>query len=151
MRPLPPQRRVAGACCSLLWEEEGAPEFSPTPGLEPLPSTSCVQALCLLTDMPRWDKHVSNQLYDVAAPRPPWLSGWSTLVPPARDTCQIPGSSIPASDACPNGDPGSAAKGLSGINGSAPTESSQTQNVFLEGPRCIHSRFASAQAATGRG
>lgn len=76
--------------------------------------------LCLLMNIPWWDKHVSNQPYDVAAQRTPWPGRWFMLVPPARNMCQIPeGSSIPTSAACPSGDTGSGAKGLSGINHSA--------------------------------
>lgn len=86
-------------------------------------------------NIPWWDKHVSNQPYDVAAQRAPWPGRWFMLVPPARNMCQIPeGSSIPTSAACPSGDTGSAAKGLSGINHSAPTErAANPQTYFLKG------------------
>lgn len=114
--------------------EEGDPEFRPSPGLKSLPSTSCIQALFLLVSIPWWDKHVSNQLSDVAA----WRAPCSSLQP-----------GIPVR--FPSGDMGSAAKGLYGIKHSTSTESSQTQNVLLERPSCIYNRFASAQAATGRG
>lgn len=94
--------------------EEGDPEFSPSPGLKSLPSTSCIQALFLLVSIPWWDKHVSNQLPDEAA----WRAPCSSLQPgiPVRFPC---------------GDTGSSAKGLYGIKHFTPTNRAAKPKLYF--------------------